>query len=74
MAGDGELGRRLPSKPRVWACIVVIGPPASERDAGLGQRREQRLVQHFIPKPAVEALDEGIQELSACDLAATCRL
>jgi hypothetical protein len=27
-------------------------------DAGLGQRREQRLVQHL--KPAIEAFDEGI--------------
>ncbi len=44
----------------MWSCVVVIGAPASERDAGLGQRREQRLVQQFIAQPAVEALDEGI--------------
>lgn len=44
----------------MWSRVVIIGPPASERDAGLGQRREQRLVQQFIPQPTVEALDEGI--------------
>lgn len=31
MAGQGELGRRLPSEPRVWSCIVEIGPPASRQ-------------------------------------------
>jgi hypothetical protein len=75
MAGEGELGRRLPSEPRVWSCIVVIGLPASERDAGLGQRREQGLVQQFVPQSAVEALDEGIlhglarRDVMPCDAA-----
>src|SRR5437899_12289282 len=45
MAGEGELGRRSPSELRVRPGVVVIGPPASERYAGLGQRGEQRLVQ-----------------------------
>lgn len=35
----------------------LIGPPTSERDAGLGQRREQRLIQQFIPQPAVDGED-----------------
>src|SRR5262249_28376863 len=60
VAGEGKLGRRLPSELRVWSYVVVIGLPASERDASLGQRREQRLVQQLIPQPTVEALDEGI--------------
>ena len=37
MAGECELGRRLPSELRVWSCVVVIGPPASKPDAGLGK-------------------------------------
>lgn len=41
----------------MWACIVVIGAPASERDAGLGERGKQRLVQQFIPQPAVDGED-----------------
>jgi len=35
----------------VRATIVVIGPPTSEGNAGLGQRREERFVQQFIPRP-----------------------
>src|SRR6185369_4182113 len=60
VACDGKLGGRLPSELRVWSRIVVIGPPASERDAGLSQRRKQRLIQQFIPQPTVEALDKGV--------------
>lgn len=75
VAGEGELGRRLPSELRVWSCVVVIDPPASERDAGLGQRGEQRLIQQFIPKPAVEALDEGVlHELARRDVVPATRL
>lgn len=44
----------------MWTGLIVTGPPTSELDASLGQRREQRLVQQLIPQPAVEALDEGI--------------
>lgn len=54
------MGNQIPSELRVWSCFVVVGSPASERDAGLGQRCEQRLVQQFIPEPTVKALDEGI--------------
>jgi len=49
----------FPSELRVRSCVVVIDPPASERYAGLGRRREQRLIRQFIPQSAVEALDEG---------------
>lgn len=34
--------------------IVVVGPPMSEFDPGLGQRREQRLVQQFVSETAIE--------------------
>ena len=33
--GEGELRRGLPSELRVSSCVVVIGPPGSERDAGV---------------------------------------
>jgi hypothetical protein len=36
------------------AIIVVIGPPTSEGNADLGQRREERFVQQFIPRPALK--------------------
>lgn len=35
VAGRGELGWSSPSELRVWSCVVVIGLPASERDADL---------------------------------------
>ncbi|MGY4167617.1 hypothetical protein ACVIM8_001690 [Bradyrhizobium sp. USDA 4529] len=43
---------------------VIGSPPASERGAGLGERREERLVQQFIPQPAIDgntarSLDAG---------------
>src|SRR5260370_22827925 len=39
---------------------VVIVLPACQHFAGMGKRREQRLVEAFVPQPAVEALDERI--------------
>lgn len=57
MAGEGELRRGLPSELRVWSRVVVIGPPASKRDTGLGQGRKQRLVQQFVPQPAIDGED-----------------
>jgi hypothetical protein len=44
----------------VWSSIVVVGPPAAKRGAGLGEGREQRLVQELIPQPTIEALDECV--------------
>src|SRR5260364_155514 len=60
IAGGRELGWRLPSELGVRSNVVIVGLPASERNAGLAERGEQRLVQHFIPQAAVEALDEGV--------------
>src|ERR1700730_5954016 len=39
---------------------VVIVHPDCQYFAGMGKGREQRLVEAFVPQPAVEALDEGI--------------
>ncbi len=39
---------------------VVIVLPDCQYLAGMGKRREQRLVEAFVPQPAVEALDERI--------------
>jgi hypothetical protein len=38
--------------------VAFATGPCLERDAGLGERREQRL--EFIPQPAVEAFGEGM--------------
>jgi hypothetical protein len=39
---------------------VVVPPPFLERDARLGERGEQRLVQELVAQAAIEALDEGV--------------
>src|SRR5438552_18639649 len=39
---------------------VVIVLPDCQYFAGMGKGREQRLVEAFVPQPAVEALDERI--------------
>lgn len=75
IAGESKFARRIPSQPRVWSCVIAIYAPASERDAGLGQRREQRPVQQFVPQPAVklsmEAFCKGLARRDAvpCDTA-----
>ena len=55
VAGEGELGRRLPSESRVWPCIVVIGLPASERERLLlAQGAPGALLSTNIQRSAVE--------------------
>lgn len=39
---------------------VVVLLPGCDLGAGLGQCREQHLVQEFIAEPAVKALDEAV--------------
>lgn len=39
---------------------IVIGTPGRHGCPDVGERREQGLVEQFVPQPAVEALDEGI--------------
>ena len=57
VAGEGKLRWCFPSELRVRSRIVVVGPPMSEFDAGLGQRREQRLVQQFVSETAIDGED-----------------
>ena len=42
------------------AHAVVIGPPGVENLAGVGQRREHRLVQALVAQPAYETLRAGV--------------
>lgn len=58
--GLGEGGRGLPTEAGVWAFGVVVLAPGGQRDAGVMQRREQGLVQEFVPQSTVEAFNEGI--------------
>ena len=44
----------------MWSHGIVIVFPDCQYFAGIGKGREQRLVEAFVPQPAVEALDEGI--------------
>lgn len=60
VTGERTLGGNFPPELRVGPCAIVVGPPTSECDKGLDQRREQGLVEQFIPQPTVKALDEGI--------------
>ena len=39
---------------------VVIGDPGGEEFTGMGEVAEQRLVQKFVPHPAVKAFHEAI--------------
>ena len=58
--GAGELGRCLPAEPRMRSSVVVIGTPATEQHASLGERGEQRLVQEIVAQTPIERLDEGV--------------
>lgn len=39
---------------------IVIGAPGRQGRSHMSKRWEERLVEQFVPQPAVEALDEGI--------------
>ncbi|KIT98651.1 hypothetical protein QU38_02935, partial [Staphylococcus aureus] len=56
----GDLGGGLPAQFRVRPDVVVIVLPGGEHEPGMGQRREQRLVEAFVPQAPVEALDEAV--------------
>src|SRR5260370_31745589 len=61
--GSAETGvdRRCEiAKTAMRSYRVVIVLPACQHFAGIGKRREQRLVEAFVSQQAVEALDEGI--------------
>lgn len=38
----------------------IVGPPAPERDAGLGERGQECLIPQLIPQAAVEPFDEAV--------------
>ena len=57
---DGRAGRSGAADGRMWFRVVVVMPPSGAQSPGVGARREDRLVQAFVPKPAVKALDESI--------------
>jgi hypothetical protein len=40
--------------------VVVVEPPALEQAPGVTEFLEDLLVQQLVPRPADEALDEGI--------------
>ena len=45
------------------AHTVVVRSPSGERDAGVRQRREKRLVEALVAEPADEALGEGVSRV-----------
>ena len=65
----GDVGGGLPAQFRVRPDVVVVVPPGIEHEAGVGQRREQRLVEAFVTQAAVEAFDEAVlHRLARCDV------
>jgi hypothetical protein len=50
----GDLGGGRPAQFRVWPDRIVIVPPGSQHEPGMGQRGEQRLVEAFVPQATVE--------------------
>ena len=44
----------------MWPMLVVVSAPSGNQDTSLRQARKPMVIQALIPKPAVEALDEGI--------------
>lgn len=71
LVGPGcKLGRREAAEADVRAAAVVVGSPRRDLLAGVRHRAEQGLVQAFVAKPAVEALDEGMPDrLAQLDVA-----
>ena len=40
--------------------VIVVAAPGFGDPVGIGEAMEQVLVEAFVPKPPVEALDEGV--------------
>ena len=53
----GDLGGGTPAQFGVRPDVVVIVPPGVEHEAGMGQRREQRLIEAFVPHTPVDGVD-----------------
>ena len=58
--GRSDLSGRGAAETGVRSDVVVVLLPGGQNGPGVRQRREQRLVQAFIPKPPVEAFHEAI--------------
>jgi len=56
----GDLSGGLPTQFRMRPDVIVVVPPSVEHEADVGQRREQRFVEAFVPQAPVEAFDEAI--------------
>ena len=51
------------------AVVIVVVAPCRNQMAGMAQRREQVLVQAFVPQATIEALHEAVlHRLSRCDV------
>lgn len=55
-----ELFRRPVRQGRMQTHLIIIVAPAGQHSASLAQRREEHLVQAFVPEASIEALDERI--------------
>lgn len=61
-----EFGRCLVAQRSVRSELVVVPPPCGDEDTGLGQTRKPVVVQAFVAKSSVKALDERILGGLAC--------
>lgn len=52
---------------RVWSAAVIVVAPLGQSRVGVAERPEQGFVQQFVPKPAVEALDERVLDREASE-------
>ncbi len=56
----GDLGGRTPAQFRVRLDAIVVVLPGGKNRSGVGQRREQRLVEAFVAQPAVERFHKAV--------------
>lgn len=60
LTSSGVLTRRQSTECAVRALVIVIVPPLTDHGLGVCQRHEGVDVETLVPKPAVEALDQGV--------------
>lgn len=56
----GDLRGAFPAQFRVRPHMIVVVPLGIEHEAGVSDRREQRLVEAFVPKAPVEPFNEAV--------------
>lgn len=65
----GDLGGGLPAQFLVWSDVVVVVPPGGQREPGVRQRGEQRLVEALLARTAIEAVHDAVlHRLARCDV------